>query len=118
MAVKCAYFRLSGFTIVQPIGRAELDTARARARALGVTTPWESFHSLRFWRDLLVEHRRALGRPLSSSLEASLSSAVDTIYDRWWIEMRYKRAYSSPMDVEHTAAAVDWIDKNYATLYT
>ena len=44
--------------------------------------------------------------------------AVNTIYDRWWIEMRYKRAYSSRMDLEQLASAVDWIDKNYTTLYT
>lgn len=118
IAVKCAYFRLSGFTIVQPIGHAELDAARARAHVLGVTTPREGFHSLRFWRDLLVEHRRAAARPLTPPTEASLSMAVNTIYDRWWIEMRYKRAYSSRMDLEQVASAVDWIDKNYTTLYT
>lgn len=118
MAVKSAYFRLSGFTIVQPIGRHELNTARARASTLGVSAHWESFHSLRFWRDLLVAHRHAVARPLSSSVEASLRAAVDTIYDRWWIEMRYKRGYSTRTDLEQIAAAVDWIDKNYTTLYT
>jgi hypothetical protein len=103
---------------VQSIGHAELNTAYARAQALGVTTPREAFHSIRFWSDLLIEHRRADARPLAPALEESLSGAVNAVYDRWWIEMRYKRAYSSRMDLEQLAVAVDWIDQNYVALYT
>jgi hypothetical protein len=103
---------------VQPIGHAELNTAQARAHVLGVATRHEGFHSIRFWGDLLIEHRRAAARPLAAPTEASLRIAVDAVYDRWWIEMRYKRAYSSRMDLEQLAAAVDWIDNNYITLYT
>ncbi|MBK8255828.1 MAG: hypothetical protein IPK82_24575 [Polyangiaceae bacterium] len=118
IAVKCAYFRFSGFTIVQPIGHAELNTAQARAHVLHVTAPREGFHSIRFWGDLLIEHRRAAARPLPAATEASLKVAVDAVYDRWWIEMRYKRAYSSRTDLEQLAAAVDWIDNHYVALYT
>lgn len=116
VAVKCAYFRISGFSIVQPIGKAELTTAAARAKTLGVTTPYEGFHSIRFWRDLLIEHRRADGRPLAAATEAHLILVANAIYDRWWIEMRYKRAYSSRTDLEQLVAAIDWIDKNYIAL--
>lgn len=118
IALKCACFRFAGIPIMQPIGSAELRTAYMQARHLGVTTPNESGHSVRFWRDWLVEHRRAVGRPLSPALEDSLNSAVDAIYDRWWIEMRYKQARSSPVDLEILAAAVDWIERNYVTLHT
>lgn len=118
ITLKCAYFQFSGFTIVQPIGHAELHTAHARARQLGVTTPKESFHSIRFWSDLLIEHRRAAARPLLAATENALKVAVDTVYHRWWVEMRYKRSYSSRMDLEQVAAAVDWIDRNYAILHS
>jgi len=46
-----------------------------------------------------------------------LRVAVDAIYDRWWIEMRYKRAYSSRVDLELLVAEVDWIDRHYVSLY-
>jgi hypothetical protein len=118
ITVKCAYFRFSGFTVAQPIGHAELNTALARAHTLGVTTPREGYHSIRFWSDLLIEHRRAATRPLAPTTEASLRVAVDAVYDCWWIEMRYKRAYSSRADLVRLAVAVDWIDKHYVTLYT
>lgn len=118
IAIKCAYFRVSGFTIVQPIGHPELRTAQARAQVLGVTAPREGYHSIRFWRDLLIEHRHAAGRPLAAATERELIVAVNAVYDHWWIEMRYKRAYSSRTDLEQLAAAVDWIDKNYVALYT
>ena len=118
IVIKCAYFRFAGFTIVQNIGRAELGTAAARATTLGVTTPREGFHSIRFWSDLLIAQRRAAAQPLAVNVETALRSNVDVVYDRWWIEMRYKRAYSSRMDLEQLAVAVDWIDKNYLTLYT
>jgi hypothetical protein len=116
--IKCAYFRFSGFTIVQNIGHAELNTAAARATTLGVTTHREGFLGIRFWSDLLIAQRRAAARPLTVTMETALRSNVDVVYDRWWIEMRYKRAYSSRMDLEQLAVAVDWIDKNYLTLYT
>lgn len=118
IAIKCAYFRFSGFTIVQNIGHAELKTAAARASILGVSTPREGFHSIRFWSDLLIAQRHAAIRPLVFTVETELKRNVDVIYDRWWIEMRYKRAYSSRTDLEQLAVAVDWIDKNYPTLYT
>jgi hypothetical protein len=118
IAVKCAYFRVSGFSIVQHIGKHELNTAKARATTLGVTTGHEGFHNIRFWCDLLIEHRRAGLRPLAATTEADLIVAANAVYDRWWIEMRYKRAYSSRTDLEQLAAAVDWIDNNYVALYT
>ena len=88
ITVKCAYFRFAGFSIVQPIGHSELKTACARAKTLGVTTPWEGFHSIRFWSDLLMAHRRAAARALDAATEASLHIAVNAINDRWWVEMR------------------------------
>jgi hypothetical protein len=118
ITLKCAYFRFSGFTIAQPIGHAELHTEKARAPLLGVTVPHEGFHSVKFWGELLVARRRVRARALPPALEAVLRAAVDAVYDCWWIEMRYKRGDSSRADLLRMQAAVDWIDRNYVTLYT
>jgi len=118
IAVKCAYFRVSGFTILQPIRRAELNTAEARAKTLGVTAKPDGFHNICFWRDLLIAHRRTNGRPLDTVSEKGLMDNTKAVSDRWSIEMRYKRGYLSTSDVEQVARAVDWIDKNYVVLYS
>lgn len=118
IALKCACFRCMGFSIVQPIGVAELRTAHARARLLGVIHPPEGFHNVRFWADLLVAQRAAATRPLDPAVAGALAAAADAVHRRWWIEMRYKRAVTTNDDVEHVAAAVDWIDRNYHLLHS
>lgn len=117
ITLKCAYFRCAGFSIIQAIGRPELNTALARARTLCIATPHEGFHSVRFWTELLIEHRVGTNRPLASAVVTTLRASANIAYDCWWIEMRYKRAYSSRATLERLASAVDWIDRNYDTLY-
>lgn len=118
MSLKVAYFRWQGVTIATAIDRPRLNTARGRATVLGVTTPDESFHSLRFWRDLLVAERATAGTPLDPPLAAGLHANVETIYARWGVEMRYRTPRESLIDLEVTAAAADWIDRNLTRLYT
>ena len=68
----------------------------------------------------MIAHRaasRAPG-PLDAAVQATLRTSANAVHDCWWIEMRYKRGYSSRTDLERLAAAVDWIDKSYTTLYT
>ena len=111
---------LKGEVTAQAIGKYELNTAVARASLLGVTTHSEGKHSVKFWADLLIAHRaqsQAPG-PLGAALQTTLRSSASAVHDCWWIEMRYKRGYSSRTDLERVAAAVDWIDKSYTILYT
>ena len=119
MALKSAYFRYQGHPIVQPIGRAELDTATSLSNVLGVTAGREGFHSVLFWVDLLLATRSARSQPLKRAAESLLRSNVQTVYDIWWIDMRYKSAAAtSRHELERLAAATSWIDKNYVALYS
>jgi len=117
MALKCAYFRLAGLRVFDPIARPELRSAEARARVLGLATQTESFHSVQFWCDLLCKHRHDLLSPLDPTLEQRLVTETGIVYDRWWVDMRYKAEKLSRNELEHLAAAADWFDRNYPDLY-
>lgn len=114
MSLKLAYFRWQGLHIATVIDRARLDTAKAKGRLLGVTTPILGFHSLQFWRDLLKAERAAASKPLDPQLAADLHVHVDAIQTRWAVEMRYRAPASSAADLEMVAAAVDWLDRNHS----
>lgn len=118
MSLKLAYFRWQGLNVATVIDRARLDTAKAKGKVLGVTTPILGFHSLRFWRDLLEAERAAASRPLDPQLAADLHVYVNAIHARWSVEMRYGAPKSSMVDLEVVAAAVDWLDTNHSRLYT
>jgi hypothetical protein len=118
MSLKSAYFRFRGHHAATPIDRNTLQTSAARARVLGVATPPESFHSLRFWRDLLVEERNRAARSLDPAVQAELHHHVEALYSRWTVHMRYQAPVTSMVDVELAAGAAEWIDRNHRTLYT
>jgi hypothetical protein len=117
MALKCAYFRLVGLRVSDPIARGELRTAEARARVLGVATPPESFHSVRFWCDLLRAHRSATRNPLATPLEQRLVAETGIVHDRWWVDMRYKANHTRPAELERLQEAATWFDRVYPDLY-
>jgi len=118
MTLKSAYFRLTGLSIAKPIDRYVLQTALGKAKLLGVSTPHEGYHGLRFWCDLLVAERSARGIPLPSPLLNILTHQVDIISSRWSVEMRYRTPSTRPLDLESTVTAVDWLDRNFVLLYT
>lgn len=117
MALKCAYYRVVGLRVGDPITRQELRAAEAKARILGITTSPEGYHSVQFWCDLLREHRRAGRAPLSAAIEQRLVAETRIVYDRWWVEMRYKANYTLPVELERLQQAADWFDRAYPELY-
>ncbi len=117
MALKCAYFRLAGLRVFDPIALRELRTAEARATVLGVTTARESFHSVRFWCDLLRTHRRDAQTPLAAALEQRLVAETEIVYHRWWVDMRYKANPTLPAELERLQEAATWFDLVYPDLY-
>jgi len=118
MALKCAYFWVLGLRISDSVTGQELQVARAKAKLLGVTTPAESYHSVRFWADLLRTHRRAANDPLAPTLEQRLVAEADIVYDRWWVEMRYKANRTTAPGLERLLEAAEWFDRAYSELYT
>lgn len=118
MSLKSAYFRFRGDPSTTLIDRSQLNTAAARAGLLGVATPPEAFHSLRFWRDLLVAERLARGLPLPTLVQNELHRHVETLYSRWSVHLRYQAPVSTLADVETVAAAAEWLDAHHQTLHT
>jgi hypothetical protein len=118
MTLKSAYFRSRGEPANFAIDRRVLNTTADRARLLGVRTPEESFHSPRFWRDVLLAERQVRGRPLNAQLDGALRHHVDVIYVRWAVDMRYRPSNVSVNDLELSISAVDWLDRNYVKLYS
>lgn len=117
MALKCAYFRFLGLRISDPITKAELSTARAKAKLLGVVVDAESFHSVLFWCDLLRAERLAANKPLPLHVDQRLVSEAKIVYDRWWVEMRYKAGRTTSAVLENLIAAAEWFDRNYQQLH-
>jgi len=76
VALKCAYFRVLGLQISDPITALELRAAQAKAVAYGITARTEAYHSVQFWCDLLREQRRAIGLPFESIFEQQLIDEV------------------------------------------
>jgi hypothetical protein len=116
MTLKCAHFTIIGHQPNSPIGKPELDTALARAKILGVTTPNKSFHSVRFWADALAAERSARNRALDAQLAADLAMHASAIEARWFVEMRYVASTVTRIDLEIVSASVDWLDRNYNAL--
>jgi hypothetical protein len=115
MTLKCAYFRLLGVALTSQL---DIRTGALHAKkALGVKTPDENFHSVRFWRHAILALRNDKNSPLNAALEADLIAYVDAVYGRWRVEMRYQVAQTAAPDVEAVAGAVDWLDLHYRDLY-
>jgi hypothetical protein len=118
MVLKCAYFRVLGLRVSDLITSHELRSARAKAKLLGITTDAESYHSVQFWCDLLRTHRRAANDPLPPGVEQRLVAETAVVYDRWWVEMRYKANRATPPVLGRLLEAAEWFDRAYPELYT
>lgn len=114
MILKYAYFRFRGIGVGEPIS---LPVARRRGRELIPDQSDEHYHSLLFWKDLLIAERRWCERPMRREMEAGLHDRVRNLYQHWWVEMRYR--------IDRTEAAwghgvyedVSWLRKNQAFLW-
>jgi len=118
MSLKLAYFRFLGESLAYPIDSAVLRTAVAAVGLLGVRTPNDGFHSLRFWRDAIIAQRSARGRALQSPLDLEFHAHVEALAARWDVAMRYRSPTATSADVEAAASAAEWIDRNCNLLWT
>jgi hypothetical protein len=115
IALKCAYFRVLGLRISDPLD-TELRQAPTIAKFLGVVEAPESRHSVLFWSALLRAKRRQLQRPFDPQFELRLVAETRIVYDRWCVEMRYKANKTTPAMLEAIIAAAEWFDRNYTQL--
>lgn len=120
IALKCAYFRFIKHPIYQSIEKnPDLLKAETRAKALKIpVAKSEAFHSVLFWCELLRAERADKGSAFALAFDAALVHQTRVIYDRWWVDMRYKsRRYTTALDMEAVLAAADWFDRNYDNLW-
>ena len=116
MLLKTAYFRFDGAgpaDLVQP----RLAPAWGKRGLLNVRLDRESYHSLRFWAELLVRWRFFRGHRLSADLQVGLKTRVRRLYWTWWVEMRYLADQAAPEDVTNAFDDVTWLRDHHSSLW-
>jgi hypothetical protein len=118
MWLKCAYFRLVGKGAADSITRVDLSTAKADAAALGVAALPESFHSVVFWRDLMLAKRSRLGRALlAPELVRGLVDCTARVYDNWDVSMRYHPDLSLVLNGPEMFGDLEWVRGNIRSFW-
>ena len=115
MRLKLAYFRIIGERLTTEV-RPLLGPVRTEAGQLGLDP--ENYHSLRLWSELLIKRRTALGKTSASGeLEKTLRGVANTLYDLWWVEMRYRPDSATEDEMNLVFDGVSWLDRNYMSLW-
>jgi hypothetical protein len=117
MWLKCAYFRLEGATLTDLIA-PRLGPARSRGNRLTPPVDYENYHSLKFWARLIEAERAASSRTALSVAAPDFSRCIQTLYDIWWIEMRYRRKQAAVSEAEEVRTWVSWIRANYELFWS
>ena len=111
MILKTAYFRVVGNSLAAPV-KPMLSPARSRGEELIPGVNHDSYHSLRFWSELLRAERSDQGRGLLTDTENSLIEHTNNLYDKWMVEMRYHPNKATEADALEVAEAVQWLFNN------
>lgn len=115
MRLKLAYFRVIGersTAMVKPL----LGPVKQEATSLKLDT--ENYHSLRLWSELIIMKRAALGKVSpAGQLEKTLREVANTLYDIWWVEMRYRPDCATEDEMNRVFHGVSWLDRNYISLW-
>jgi len=115
MRLKLAYFRVIGQKSTAEV-KPLLGPVRLEAAQLRLET--ENYHSLRCWSELLIDKRTALGLASpSGQLETTLRRVANTLYDIWWVEMRYRPDSATEDEMNSIFDGVSWLDRNYMSLW-
>jgi hypothetical protein len=118
MLLKAAYFRCAGIAVNTPIGKGHLAAANNDAASLGVVAQPKQYHSLEFWKELLVKRRANDQRPLIAGVEASLNAATQKLNDNWEVGMRYQDVQGVQVsDLNDVFDAVTWLHENHESLW-
>jgi len=85
----------------------------------GIVVPAkESFHSIQFWRDLLILERASAGNPYTRAFEGVLVLNTDQLYDLWWVEARYRHNDATLLEATTAYDLTDWVLKNHSALWS
>jgi len=108
MLLKRACFLIDGARISDGIF-AMLRSTRTWGRQHIPTIPFENFHNLDFWLNVLIIKRRNQNRPLPLQLEVALSLHVKNLYENWIVDMRYKPEWPLSEEEQSVYDAITWI---------
>jgi hypothetical protein len=116
MLLKAACFRFDGAGPRDPVSPL-LAPARSWQRRYFPTIDPESYHSLKFWCNLLL-HKRGLRRcPLSRGVRSRFARCVNRMYTVWWIEMRYRPDQAGLEEAQIMYNEVEWVRNNHRVLW-
>ena len=117
MLLKTAYFRFDGAApadLVPP----RLAPACNKRGALNIYLSHESYHSLRFWEELLVRLRHYRRCRMGGDLETQLKWRVRRLHRTWWVEMRYLADQAEPGDATDVFDDVTWLRDHHSLLWS
>lgn len=123
MLLKNAYFRFTGAALADEIG-PRLAPARSVGRGQQVAgliphIPHESYHSLRFWAMLLQASRLVQSRPWpDTEFALKFERCTESLYNNWWVEMRYRCDLASPEEALQVLNDVAWLRTYQTTLWS
>ena len=115
MVLKTAYFRIVGNNPADPVS-AMLRPARNAGNRLIPGIADESYHSLRFWSELLRAEWQQQNRPLAAITEMYLIEYSRVLYLNWMVEMRYHPNRADRHEAGDVAEAADWLFNNRAEI--
>lgn len=107
MILKNAFFICRGASFMDPV-RPELDATTLTAKVLRVQWKSEAFHSVLFWSELLILGKRRQGCPLEPHVQTELLMHAETLYNHWWVPMRYRRMVPEPGEVRRLVESAAW----------
>ncbi len=120
MLLKNSYFLLDkSTTLAFPVG-TQLGLAKLAAATFLPGRSVKNYHDLLFWSELIIEKRRQESRPLPVATELAFAHAVQRLADNWFVELRYRSAQATALEVNNVYEDVTWIRSHYrdGTLYT
>jgi hypothetical protein len=117
MVLKTAFFRVQGNNLAGDVATMLSASRRAGAQLIPLI-PHESYHSLRFWSELLLATRRQQGRALSVGTELELQYYNRILYMNWMVEMRYHPNRANETEALEVAEAATWLFNNRSELGT
>lgn len=116
MLLKAAYFRLTGWSLTQPITLADLHHAKNHANAVLGLGWGTNLHDLSRWKDLLVEERKRRALPYTWAFTRSLNARVKQVYLNWREHLRYRTNRPYLGEMSQTFQAVSWLLGQYRYL--
>jgi hypothetical protein len=108
MVLKMALFRLAGYDDTDDLSIQDRRRLEVLGRQYHITKPRNS-HDLRFWADLLVQHRIRIQRPYSIwALEGEIRRRANQVYERWRETLRYRSNLAYRHEVRVVRMNAQW----------